>query len=132
MRESGLAHEVHGTVLGHLRAPSIASLSARPADGVDTRDLAEAFAHELAVLDSPSEQELDRAKAQYERSWLSELATVEDRAEAAAEAWATWGDPALVNRRLADLAAVTPDDVSRVLANQPSLSQLHYLPKDAS
>ena len=99
---------------------------------MDTRDLAEAFAHELAVLDSPSEQELDRAKAQYERSWLSELATVEDRAEAAAEAWATWGDPALVNRRLADLAAVTPDDVSRVLANQPSLSQLHYLPKDAS
>ena len=132
VRESGLAHEVHGTVLGHLRAPSIASLSARPADGVDTRDLAEAFAHELAVLDSPSEQELDRAKAQYERSWLSELATVEDRAEAAAEDWATWGDPALVNRRLADLAAVTPDDVSRVLANQPSLSQLHYLPKDAS
>ena len=42
------------------------------------------------------------------------------------------GDPALINNRLADLAAVTSDDVFRVLTNRPSSSQLHYLPKGAS
>ena len=34
VRERGIAHEVHGALLGHLRSPSIASLSAKPADGV--------------------------------------------------------------------------------------------------
>ena len=132
VRERRLAHEVHGTLLGHLRSPSIASLSARPADGVDTRDLAEAILEELADMDAPSEQELERAKAQYERGWLLELAAVEDRAEATADMWTTLGDPALINTRLADLAAVTSDEVLRVLAHRPASSQLHYLPKGAS
>jgi len=132
VRERGIAHEVHGTLLGHLRSPSIASLSARPADGVDTRELAEAILEELADMEAPSEQELERAKAQYERGWLLELAAVEDRAEATADTWTTMGDPALINNRLADLAAVTSDDVFRVLTNRPSSSQLHYLPKGAS
>ncbi len=132
VRERGIAHEVHGTLLGHLRSPSIASLSARPADGVDTRELAEAILEELADMEAPSEQELERAKAQYERGWLLELAAIEDRAEATADTWTTMGDPALINNRLADLAAVTSDDVFRVLTNRPSSSQLHYLPKGAS
>ena len=132
VRERGIAHEVHGTLLGHLRSPSIASLSARPADGVDTRELAEAILEELADIEAPSELELERAKAQYERGWLLELAAVEDRAEATADTWTTMGDPALINNRLADLAAVTSDDVFRVLTNRPSSSQLHYLPKGAS
>ena len=132
VRERGLAHEVRSALLGHLRSPSIASLSARPADGVDTRELAEALEEEISGLDTPSEQELERAKAQYERSWLLELAAVEDRAEVAADTWTALGDPALINHRLADLAAVTPDDVTRALTSRPSSSQLHYLPKAAS
>ena len=112
--------------------PSIASLSAKPADGVDTRELADAMLEELADLDAPSEKELDRAKAQYERGWLLALAAVEDRAEAAADTWTALGDPALINHRLADLAAVTPGEVFRVLSSQPAPSQLHYLPKAAS
>ena len=123
---------MHGTLLGHLRSPSIASLSARPADGVDTQDLAEAILEELADVDAPSEQELERAKAQYERSWLLELATVEDRAEATADTWTTLGDPALINNRLADLATVTSNDVIEALRHRPSSSQLHYLPKGTS
>ena len=83
-------------------------------------------------MEAPSEQELERAKAQYERGWLLELAAIEDRAEATADTWTTMGDPALINNRLADLAAVTSDDVFRVLTNRPSSSQLHYLPKGAS
>lgn len=132
VRERGLAHEVRSALLGHLRSPSIASLSARPADGVDTRELAEALEEEISGLDTPSEQEMERAKAQYERSWLLELAAVEDRAEVAADTWTALGDPALINHRLADLAAVTPDDVTRALTSRPSSSQLHYLPKAAS
>lgn len=132
VREQKLAHEVHGTLLGHLRSPSIASVSARPADGVDTRDLAEAILKELADMEAPSEQELERAKAQYERSWLLELATVEDRAEATADTWTALGDPALINSRLADLATVTSNDVIKALSHRPSSSQLHYLPKGTS
>ena len=99
---------------------------------MDTQELAEAILEELAILGTPSEQELERAKAQYERGWLLELATVEDRAETAADTWTTLGDPALINHRLEDLAAVTPDEVFRVLASRPAPSQLHYLPKAAS
>jgi Zn-dependant peptidase len=132
VKEHGIAHEVHGALLGHLRSPSIASLNARPADGVDTQELADAILEELENLETPSEQELERAKAQYERGWLLELAAVEDRAEATADTWTTLGDPALINHRLADLAAVTPDEVSQALKNRPSISQLHYLPKGSS
>ena len=99
---------------------------------MDTRDLAEAILEELADMDAPSEQELERAKAQYERSWLLELAAVEDRAEATADTWTTLGDPALINNRLAYLAAVTSNEVLQALTHRPSSSQLHYLPKGAS
>jgi len=50
----------------------------------------------------------------------------------ATRAEALLGDPALINTRLADLAAVTSDEVLRVLAHRPASSQLHYLPKGAS
>ena len=99
---------------------------------MDTRDLAEAILKELADMEAPSEQELERAKAQYERSWLLELATVEDRAEATADTWTTLGDPALINSRLADVATVTSNDVIEALSHRPSSSQLHYLPRGTS
>ena len=60
---------------------------------------------------------------------LEAFATVEDRADATAEAWLTHGDPAHMNRRLDDIAAITADDVSRALATRTGASQLHYLPR---
>ncbi|MDO5093160.1 MAG: pitrilysin family protein [Propionibacteriaceae bacterium] len=129
VKDLGIAHEVHGVVLPHLRASSIASVLARPAEGVATELLAEAVLSELAGFGEPTERELARAKAQQERSWLEAFATVEDRADAAADAWLTHGDPEHLNRQLDDIAAVTADDVSHAMATRTAASQLHYLPR---
>ncbi len=63
------------------------------------------------VDDGPTEQELRRAKAQYERHWLHELARVDSRADALGEYATLHGDPNLINSRIAEIGAVDHDDV---------------------
>ena len=60
----------------------------------------------------PTEQELRRAKAQYERHWLHELARVDSRADALGEYATLHGDPDLINSRIAEIDAVTVDDIA--------------------
>ena len=77
----------------------------------------------------PTEDELARAVAQYERDWLWELATTSGRADAINEAWLIHGSPHEVNTHLADVLAVTPDDVAaaaRRWLSRSSAQQLHY------
>ncbi len=130
VKELKVAHEIHGVILPHLRSPSIASVLARPADETPTTALADALTVELAGFGAPDERELQRAKAQHERAWLETLATVEDRADAVAELWITHADPVRINQRLDELAAVTSEDVARVMADRLGASQLHYLPRN--
>ena len=59
--------------------------------------------------------ELRRAKAQYERHWLHELARVDSRADALGEYATLHGDPDLVNTRMAEIDAVTAEDIADAL-----------------
>ncbi|MCC2593099.1 insulinase family protein [Tessaracoccus sp. OS52] len=131
VRQLGLAQEVHGSALLHLRDSSVSTILARPADGVSTASTAAALHEALQdfAADGPTPEELERAVAQYERSWLQDLATVEGRADMINDSWLTFGEPERLNSRLAELTAITPDDVRRVVATRLSgqPAELHYL-----
>ncbi|GAB3814153.1 pitrilysin family protein [Tessaracoccus terricola] len=136
VRTRDVAEEVHSASLLHLRERSVATLLARPADGVPTESVSEAVQQELALFisEGPTEEELARATAQFERDWLLDLATVEARADMLNDSWLTHGEPGRINSRLRELAALTPDDVRRVVATHlgSAPSELHYLAKEGT
>ena len=132
VRQADIANEVHGASLTHRSASSIVAILGRPADGMSNDQLAEAILAEVAqfIQTGPEPEELARAVAQYESDWLWELATTSGRSDAINEAWLLDGDPEYINRRLARVVALTPDEVSA--AAQRWLSPdapfiLHYL-----
>ncbi len=131
VRGQDVAEEVHGGILPHLGAPSITTILARPSEASSTQRLAEVLQDEVDKFarTGPDPEELARAKAQYEREWLQELATVEGRADAINDCWLTYGDPVAINHRLRQLGDVTPADISRVTSSYlaPPPNELHYL-----
>ena len=136
VRRGDLAHEVHGAALTNRSSSSVATILGRPAETAGTDQLAAAILAELDdfVAGGPTDEELSRAAAQYERDWLWELATVGGRADAINESWLLFGAPDRVNTHLAEVLAVTADDVRAAAARwlaPDSAHQLHYLAEDA-
>ena len=136
VKQQGLANEVHSAGLTNRSAASIATVLGRPADGVSIQTLSDAILAEVAAFaeDGPTEAELARTVAQYERDWLWELATSSGRADAINESWLVHGDPSRVNTLLAEVVALTPDDVRAAAARwlaPDSAHQLHYHAEDA-
>lgn len=132
VKETRVAQEVHGVLIGHLRGASLAAIQARPAEGVPPEDLASAIEAELADWAGPEHEELERARAKAERDWLEELSTVEGRAAAAADAWLTHGDPESMNTHLERLATVSGEDIAKVFSERTDVGVLHYLPEELS
>ena len=66
--------------------------------------------------EGPTQAELARAKAQYAREWLSELAALDSRADMISAYATLHGDPERVNRRLAEVEAVSIDEVAAACA----------------
>ena len=91
---------------------------ARARDGIAVEDLEVALLAEVDALlrDGPTEVELRRGKAQYERHWLHELAAIDSRADALGEYATLLGDPHLINTRLADVNAVGMDSIAAAAA----------------
>ena len=81
-----------------------------------------------------SAAELDEAKNELITGALRERETVEGRAEALAEAVLVNGDPRAADARLAQIAAVTPEDIQRVarrwLRDEASAA-VRYLPEES-
>lgn len=131
VRRSDMANEVHSALLPHRSTTSIATILGRPADGVSIEHLDDAILAEVSRFaeEGPTEEELARVVAQYERDWLWDLATTSGRADAINEAWLVHGDPGRINTDLADVLALTPDDVRLAAAAwlQPATAHhLHY------
>ncbi|MDO5676383.1 MAG: pitrilysin family protein [Propionibacteriaceae bacterium] len=113
VKQSDVAYEVHSGMLTNRSADSITTVISRPADGVSLEQVSDAVLEGINQLieDGPGEAELDRAVAQFERDWLWELATTSGRADAINEAWLVHGDPQRVNTSLAEVLALTPEDL---------------------
>ncbi|PIE20205.1 MAG: peptidase M16 [Arachnia propionica] len=133
VRQAGIANNVYGMLLPHHRGRGIAAIIARPAAGVSPQQLVAAIRAEIEQVTAPSEltADLKRAIAQYERSFLAQLATVAGRADAINDAWLTYGAPEKLNTVLPNLLSLTADDVAAAaipLTGEPHV--LHYLPQE--
>ncbi|MEZ5085820.1 MAG: pitrilysin family protein [Tessaracoccus sp.] len=132
VKDAGVATEVHISTLPHRNAESLLAASARPSERCTVAELSSRLLDELAAFaeTGPTEQELRRAQAGYERDWLWELATATGRADLINEHWLVFGDPASINTHLAAVLALTPDDLRRVVAEYlvpAAAHQLNYL-----
>ncbi|HMR48468.1 MAG TPA: pitrilysin family protein [Arachnia sp.] len=135
VKESDVATEVHLSTLAHRRAESVVAASARPSEASDATEVSARLLDELVAFaaSGPTEEELQRAQAQYERDWLWELATTSGRADMINEQWLVHGDPSAVNTHLSQVLALTPGDLARVVARYlvpDTAHQLHYLSGD--
>ena len=103
--------------MGLMGGTSFGFSYARARDGISPEQLEEEMAELIAQLlrDGPTDEELRRAKAQFERHWLHELARIDSRADALGEYAKLNGHPRLINSRIAEIAAVDNDDVRRAM-----------------
>ncbi len=117
VRGAEIAEGSSASTMGLIGGNSFGFASARARDGVSVEQLEEALVIEIARLaDEPAtDMELRRAKAQYERHWLHELARIDSRADALGEYATLHGDPRLINTRIAEIESVTPDDLQRAV-----------------
>jgi zinc protease len=82
--------------------------------------LTEALLDEVHRLrnDGPTEIEVRRAKAQFERHWLNELARIDSRADALGEYATLHGDPTMINSRLATFTAIDHGQIAAALTER--------------
>jgi zinc protease len=114
VREAEVAETASAACMGLIGGNSYGFAYARARDGVTVTELEAAL---LAEVDSlakagPTQIELRRAKAQYERHWLHELARIDSRADTLGEYATLLGDPHLINSRLGEVNGVDSERVS--------------------
>ncbi|WP_375432281.1 M16 family metallopeptidase [uncultured Friedmanniella sp.] len=119
VRSAELAESSGASTLGLIGGSSYGFAYGRARDGVEVEQVEAALAAEVdrLVSEPPTERELRRAKAQYERHWLHELARVDSRADAFGEFATLHRNPALVNTRIAEIEAVGLDDLVDVVGS---------------
>ena len=119
VRGAELAESSGATALGLIGGTSYGFAYGRARDGVPVEQVEEALVAEVDQLAStlPTERELRRAQAQFERHWLHELARVDSRADALGEHATLHRNPAMVNTRIAEVNALTLDDVAAAVAS---------------
>mgnify|MGYP003373138368 CR=1 FL=1 len=100
--------------LGLIGGNSVGYAMARGLPTVGTAALEAALREEVARLanEGPSEAEVDRAKVQYSREWLSELSQFDARADELSAFATLHRDPERVNRRLLEIMRLGVDDVA--------------------
>jgi predicted Zn-dependent peptidase len=115
VRRTEQAESTAASTMGLIGGNSFGFSYARARDGVSPERLEQEMVEliEVLITDGPTEDELRRAKAQFERHWLHELARVDSRADALGEYATLHGDPSLINSRIADISAVDRADVQR-------------------
>jgi len=117
VRDSEHAEGTGASAMGLIGGNSFGFSYARARDGVSPDELEQEMVEVIDQLltDGPTEEELRRAKAQFERHWLHELARVDSRADALGEYATLHGDPNLINSRIAEITAIGDDEVHGVL-----------------
>jgi zinc protease len=113
VRELEIAESASATTMGLIGGNSFGFGYARVRQGASPEEVETAFVNEVRRLTDhgPTEVELRRAKAQFERHWLHELARIDSRADAFSEYASLHGDPRLVTTRLAQINEITVADI---------------------
>lgn len=113
VRRERVANSVGAHAMGLIDGSSIGFFVVDLADGADPDAVESAVAEELArfVEEGPTAVELEAALAQTERSYLTALAALDERADAFSHAALLHGDPGLVNSYLDRVAEIGADQV---------------------
>lgn len=114
-----LAEGAGASAIALIGGTSLGFAYARALPGVSISALEGAMIAEIAALASagPTEAEVNRAIAQHEREWLSELGQVTSRADAIGAFTTLHDDPELINTRIDAVSSLTPEDVQRAVAD---------------
>ncbi|WP_035756808.1 M16 family metallopeptidase [Granulicoccus phenolivorans] len=133
VRDTERAESVSASALGLIGGNSLAVVNARARDGVPIDDLTAEIGAEITRLaeEGPTAEEMRRAKAQFERAWLESLAEIATRADQLSAYATLVGDPERVNARLAEVNAVTADQVREATStwlNPDRAAGVVYLP----
>lgn len=117
VRDRELCTSAGAWPLGLAEGNSLAVVTARPREGIALSDVEDAVCAELERLaeSGPTASELARAHTQLEREWLEECAHLDHRADLLSAHAVLDGDPARVNRRIAEYVSVGPDEVTEAV-----------------
>jgi zinc protease len=117
VRRTEQAESTGASAMGLIGGNSFGFSYARARDGVSPEQLEQEIVALIEQLlgDGPAEDELRRAKAQFERHWLHELARIDSRADALGEYATLHDDPTLINSRIAEITAIDGEDVQEAM-----------------
>ncbi len=116
VRHEQTALGAHATAWGFVDGASLGFVVLDVAQGTDAGAVESAFVEELTAFldDGPTAVELESSLAQSERSWLSALASQEERADLLSHHLLLHDDPDVVNTHLDRLQEVTAEEVVAV------------------
>ncbi|MBA8795610.1 putative Zn-dependent peptidase [Friedmanniella endophytica] len=118
VRRRELAEQAGASSLGLIGGNSVGFVNGLARDGVSPEQLEEELIAEVTRLgtEGPTDLEVQRAQATFERHWLHELARVDSRADELSGFATLHDDPTLVNRRIDDIAAIGAAEIAEVIA----------------
>ncbi|MEO7448182.1 MAG: insulinase family protein, partial [Humibacillus sp.] len=137
VRTDETAVSVGGWTMGLVDGAGLSAFTVDVTAGADVEAVEEALCQEIRrfMQEGPDEAELESVIADTERSWLSALASIEERADHIGHHALLTGDPDYVNTFVDHLRAVTADDAKRAAATwlDPSArAVVRYLAQDDS
>ncbi len=114
VRDDLIAEGAGASATGLIGGTSMGLAYARALTGVTAEQLEAVIVDELTrfLNSGPDLAEVDRAKAQYEREWLGELARFDSRAYLFSGYATLHADPDAVNRRLDEVRALSVDSIA--------------------
>ena len=118
VRDEQVATSLSAHAMGFVDGVSLGLFSVDVADGVDPGDLERAVCEELErfIGEGPTEIELESSVAETERSWLSALASQDERADMICHYTALAGDSDYVNSFLERVRAVSAEEIRQAAA----------------
>lgn len=131
VHHDAIASSTSAGTMGLIEGTSLGLAYARALDGSDLNDVENIMIEELERLacDGPTEDELAMVRVQFERSWLSQLAAMDSRADLINQYATLHHDPDRVNRRIAEFCAIGMDQVRDAVSTWLRPEQravLHY------
>lgn len=138
VRDQGLSTGAGASAIPLAWGTSLGFAFARVRDGIDLATVESALVDEATRLcdEGPTADEVRRAHVQFERSWLTECARIEARADLFGAHATLFGDPGRVNRRIVDYTSIDADAVTAAARSwlrpeQRAVIEYHRSPKEA-
>jgi predicted Zn-dependent peptidase len=113
VRQQELCSTASASALQLIGGHSIGFATARARDGIDIAAVEATMVTELErfAVDGPTDEEVHRAHAQFERSWLQALSRLETRADQISQATTLLDDPNRINTRIATVSAISAEQI---------------------